>query len=81
MVSRVIQAAQAGRQLLDGMFGDAGHAVCSKVQAEELASFLQAAILTGQEGVVVAREVSSTNWARPSDLECVLSSTFKAKSQ
>eukprot|EP00974_Lingulodinium_polyedra_P101804 9860826-Lingulodinium_polyedra.AAC.1 len=69
-VSRVIEAAQAAKQLLDGMPGDAGHATCNTTQAEKLASLLQAAALTGQEGAGVAREVSSTNWARPRDLEC-----------
>eukprot|EP00974_Lingulodinium_polyedra_P103789 10045944-Lingulodinium_polyedra.AAC.1 len=48
----------------------------TKTQAEKLASLLQAATLTGQEGAEVAREVSYTNWAKPNDLECVLSSMF-----
>eukprot|EP00974_Lingulodinium_polyedra_P130640 11214602-Lingulodinium_polyedra.AAC.1 len=47
------------------MPGDAGNAACSKTQAEKSASLLQAATLTGQEVAELARELSSTNWARP----------------
>ena len=81
MAARVIQAVQAAKALLDGMRGHAGHAACSKAQAEKLSSLLQGAALTGAEGAELARAVRSTNWAMPSDLECVVSSIFKPKSE
>ena len=81
MASKVVQVRQAARQLLDGMCHDAGHAACSTAQAEKLVALLQGATLSGQEGVEVVREVSSTNWAKPADLECVLSSLLESNVQ
>ena len=70
---------QAARQLLDGMCHDAGHAACSAAQAEKLAALLRGASLSGQEGAELVREASSTNWAKPGDLEFVMSSLLGAK--
>ena len=81
MATGLVQAARATKQCLDGMCHDACHEACNKAQPEKLALLLGSASLCGQEGTELAREISSTNWATPCDLECVLSSMLSHKGQ